>query len=720
MYGLFSKVTKEYNESTDLYTFRGSFGQGLINYLTKLVSRSRLEIIFKNRNIASGILEIYGFFLPELEALFRRLLEFPGTYNLNMYNIKTVVDMIEDIKKSHEVKRESIDYSKIKNHMRYDIMDIQKIAFERYSEVKSHFAYKGFLLDADTGTGKTSMSVSLAKGVGADIIIVIAPKNIVTDMWLNAIANNPDGSESRELVLKKPEAVWTPIADIPKHPLVSNEYKDQSFIIVSYETMDKIYNILHMIKNKKIAVIIDEWHSFADKDSKRSTLLTTLIKDINSEDNILMSGTPVKESPTELGLMLKLLDRRFLPHIEKRFYDLYRNPGEFLTGILPERYKVYSVKISKKDLKLPPLVTEYIPIVMPNGNEFTLDAISVKLNSYIKQRVKELEENMEYYKTVYQDLYLVAKERLKKDIPLDDFIKYEKDFEYIQIYYKKRTLNMYPDLIKRVNAFEAKLMKVLEGQDKRRFAEAKAIVKYLLLKVRGDALANVIMKERIRCHAEMTKYNDYNNIAMSTLKKVLVFSGYIDVCDSAYASIVKGKHKAVRMYGEYLVDFSANLRNFKNMDNIKFAVATYKSLGTGIPVTEANIVLIGDTPFRMYIYDQAIARVWRLGQESPVTIYINKLETNGVKNINDRNVDIITFFAEEVKKITGYEYALTLDAPDEISITSEGFKYISTVEHAKYYASFMLKGMCEYSPIEILTSKSDNELMTIKTLQMFT
>jgi hypothetical protein len=169
MYGLFSKVTKEYNESTDLYIFRGSFGQELVNYLTRLVSKSRLEIIFKNRNIASGILEIYGFFLPELEALFKRLLEFPGTYNLNMHNIKTVVDMIEDIKKSHEVKRESVDYSKIKNHMRYDIMDIQKIAFERYSEVKSHFAYKGFLLDADTGTGKTSMSVSLAKGVGADM-----------------------------------------------------------------------------------------------------------------------------------------------------------------------------------------------------------------------------------------------------------------------------------------------------------------------------------------------------------------------------------------------------------------------------------------------------------------------------------------------------------------------------------------------------------------------
>ena len=119
MYGLFSKVTKEYNESTDLYIFRGSFGQKLVKYLTILVSKSRLEIIFKNRNIASGTLEIYGFFLPELEALFRRLLEFPGTYNLNMHNIKTVVDMIEDIKKSHEVKRESIDYSKIKNRLFY-------------------------------------------------------------------------------------------------------------------------------------------------------------------------------------------------------------------------------------------------------------------------------------------------------------------------------------------------------------------------------------------------------------------------------------------------------------------------------------------------------------------------------------------------------------------------------------------------------------------------
>ena len=112
-------------------------------------------------------------------------------------------------------------------------------------------------------------------------------------------------------------------------------------------------------------------------------------------------------------------------------------------------------------------------------------------------------------------------------------------------------------------------------------------------------------------------------------------------------------------------------------------ITTFKSLSTGVPLVAANVIVVLDLPFRMYVYEQAIARAWRLGQDSQVYVYIPKLDTGEFPNINSRNIDIIQFFKQEVEAITGEKMTVSLDpsiAPSTEEFCNLYFGNIS-IEH---------------------------------------
>ena len=196
--------------------------------------------------------------------------------------------------------------------------------------------------------------------------------------------------------------------------------------------------------------------------------------------------------------------------------------------------------------------------------------------------------------------------------------------------------------------------------------------KYVLFKVQGEALANIVLKNRIAAHRDMAASLNYSDIINSTLKKTIVFSNYVDVCDAAKEKIIEEKFKPITVYGETTKNLNANVHEFTNKKEINPLVTTFKSLSTGVPLIAANVVLVLDLPFRMYIYEQAIARVWRLGQDSQVTAYILRLDTGNEPNINSRNIDIISFFNAEVEKITGYSASVSLGNTDR-TLSGESF-----------------------------------------------
>jgi hypothetical protein len=82
-------------------------------------------------------------------------------------------------------------------------------------------------------------------------------------------------------------------------------------------------------------------------------------------------------------------------------------------------------------------------------------------------------------------------------------------------------------------------------------------------------------------------------------------------------------------------------------------LATYASLSTGVRLTIADTMILLNSPFRAYILEQAISRIYRLGQDSQTYVYQCILDTGEVPNISTRSADILAWSTEQVEAIMG-------------------------------------------------------------------
>jgi hypothetical protein len=189
--------------------------------------------------------------------------------------------------------------------------------------------------------------------------------------------------------------------------------------------------------------------------------------------------------------------------------------------------------------------------------------------------------------------------------------------------------------------------------DKKEFRNVKSIYKYPRLKVIGEVLANVVMRKRIDCHRDLAYAFNYEKYVDSTLKKTIIFSSYVDVCEAADKMCKKYKYNPVNVYGSSTKYLNSLVGEFNTIEKKNPLITTFKSLSTGVPLIIANVIIALDVPFRRYIYEQAIGRAWRTGQDSPVFVYIPELDTGDDYNINSRTIDIMEFYMIAVRDITG-------------------------------------------------------------------
>jgi len=533
-----------------------------------------------------------------------------------------------------------------------------------------------FVVDNYITTHNTFTALAISECVNTEVAICIIPNNSVDNVWIKGLTTE---------IYKKPQSYYN----------VKNEtgYKNEKFILSNYESIEKLFDILPEISGKKITVIIDEIHNFLDAKSNRTVALLKLLDLINTEDIILLSGTPIKSGVAELAVLISMLDLRFRGAVVKRFLALYRNPGNVFKETLRMRYGDFSVRVSKDNVGPKPIVRN-IPMVLDNGVDYTLPVIATNLKIFITRRMEELEKQAELYAKLYTSLYEKAKAiQLKNKVDPKFFNTYEKNIRDIVNGYKRKQLMFMSQTIKDANVFENKyLLPVLQGDEKKLFKEAKTIYKYPSLKVQGEALAGVIGKARIECHRDMAYHFDFTEIIESTEKKTLIFSSYIDVCDAALKNVRNEGYSPVSVYGENVKHLTQTVKLFTENENVNPLIATYKSLGESVPVVAANIVIILDTPFRMYIYDQAIARVWRRGQDKQTYVYIPLLDTGEVPNINSRNIDIIAFFKDEVEKITGYSSDVDIINEADMNVSTEDYKEIPpTIQYGRIGLEELMK-----------------------------
>ena len=616
-----------------------------------LASEAKVEALFTQLSFFG--IKFKSFFKFEVIKLLEEIVKGREIYGVKIEKAKEALSILKP-----EIEEKDVMKKFDKNHleaiMDFKVLPHQELPLKKYMEFKEIFGYRGMLLHAAIGSGKSFLSIAISEGLHNEVdkVIILCPLPTVDRVWRSTIAGEPGVR-----CFKEPQDVYVVKDNKP--------YKGEKYLVCHFEGMDKLNGIVKELPKKRTVMIIDESHYLAESNSKRTQLAIDIMDRIDTDNVILLSGTPIKSGYKELANVFKFLDKEFDKQTEDRYYKLYKTPSDWLSDILKQRYNGYTTVVKKDDIMKTSLETINLRIKLPDEEmePFYLKNITIKLKEYVNNRMAEIKANMDYWIDTYHTLRDKAKNN-NPSIEDKEFRLYMSNIDTI----KKTSpfqFGYIKDILAYCNKFEKeKLIPFLPSEEAKLFTEAKTIYKYPILKVQGEALANVIGKARIDCHAMMSEYLQYNKILDATSKKTIIFSNYIEVCDKAMESVKKGGYKPIGIYGETTKNLTQLVKQFTNDPKANPLVTTYKSLSTGVPLIAADTIICIDVPFRMYIYEQAIGRAWRLGQDSDVKAFILELDTD-VPNINSRNIDIITFFKEEVEKITG--------VPASIDISSESY-----------------------------------------------
>lgn len=540
------------------------------------------------------------------------------------------------------------------NNFRLRIESIEEVGEEKAQCIRVEHPSHLYITDNYVVTHNTATSLFIMEGLHNEVdkVIIMCPLPTVDRVWRSTISGEP-GARS----FKEPSSIYV-IKD-------NKPYNNEKYIVCHFEGLEKLKTIIDKISGSRIGIIIDESHYLAEAKSKRTQEALSILDKTKSENVLLLSGTPIKSGYREMGTIFKFLDTDFVGNVEDKYYALYKSPTEWLSKVLKERYNGYTTVVKKDNIETTELQTVNLKIKLPEEEmeQFYLSNIKIRLNKFVTERMEEIKSNMDYW----IDTYINLRDKARSNNPSIDEKEFKLYMSNVEII--KRTSPVQFGYIKDTLAYctqfeNTKLIPYLTSEEGKLFSEAKTIYKYPILKVQGEALANVIGKARIDCHAMMAEYLQYDKILDATDKKTIIFSNYIEVCDRVMDTVKKGNYSPIGIYGETTKNLTQLVQQFTKNPKANPLVTTYKSLSTGVPLIAADTIICIDMPFRMYVYEQAIGRAWRLGQDSNVTVFILELDTEE-PNINSRNIDIITFFKEEVEKITG--------VPASINISSESY-----------------------------------------------
>lgn len=506
-------------------------------------------------------------------------------------------------------------------------------------------------------THNTNMSLTFAELLHSEKVLIVCPLPTFEKVWLKSIV-----LPGNDNLYQRPEEnkLW--------HVKSPAAYNNERFILVHYEGLENIYGILSKIAGPKTTVIVDESHNFADTKSKRTVLLQDIIDRSFTKNLFLLSGTPIKSYSTEVINMAKFIDGRLKGKLYERLYSVYANPNKFFKSILPNRYSDMTYVIEKKETKLDPIIKTYVPIKLKNGNEYTLPYIREQMRIFIEKRIKEINDAMPKYQEVYRMCIETARQNGFDKKTKYTIRQYEDLVAIIQKNYKSNNLGFIKNEMALANTIEREIKKFLPPELARQWDEVKTIIKYPLLKIQGECLGLIVMGARIKCHVDMASNLDLSALVNSTIKDTIIFSNYIQVCEAARINVTNRGYKPALVYGELSKYLNREVKAFIDNKDVNPLITTYKSLSTGVPLINANVIIALDLPFRMYIFEQAVGRAWRVGQDSQVVVYIPSLDTDNVPNINQRNLDIISFFNEEVEALTGIKSSMDIKETEALNL----------------------------------------------------
>jgi len=594
----------------------------------------------KDRKISS--LDVPLFFALEMYYIFDGLADH---YGLAYYR-RIAKSIFEKTWISNYLKREAkepVDTSFLQK-LQYEPKDYQRDFIMDYKKLKYSYDLDGYILSFDQGLGKTFTSIALAEMLHKEKICIVCP-NSLKENW---------ALEIKQYYKKySDEKLWKQEVFVSGSSKLNNFNKNSKFIIVNQESIQKIFPLIQKLGEQDYMIIVDESHNFRNLNSQRTVQLLKLKEITKCKDNLIMSGTPIKATPNEIIPALLMIDPYFTPELAAIYNKTFNVDKIGIAQVVSGRFDRDMYRKTKKEvLKLPDKHIEEIYVNISGANEFLVSELSKEIRTrYEKYFLQRFEENktlsIEFagYIKKYSDAspsetkqyikymlttsnignHLLDRPDIKAKQMRDDFSDTYK-LHQIRKFLKD---HIYPN--------------IKDPNEYKKFRTLVARYVNMVDSAKGVAIGEVLPPARNKCYIKMWEENKKKFIDMinNNPKKTIIFTPFLPVCNYIYEDLKKNNIGVVQIIGgtKNRMDL---IQQFKNDDSIDVLIATTQTLSTGVTLTEATQMFFFGTPWRSADYNQAMDRIYRIGQTHDVYIYTVLLNTD-TQNITTRMQEIVNW-----------------------------------------------------------------------------
>lgn len=529
--------------------------------------------------------------------------------------------------------------------------------FKVYERATVQYNLKGYVLGADPGTGKTFACLALSTLIKPDVSIEVVPKNTVREVWVPHL----------ESMFKTTPKFWASDTGDWPPPKGCQHY------VVHYEALEAFSAWAKKQSWRKVAILLDESHRFNELTAQRTLTFIDFCLAFNDRHVVWSSGTPFKALGSEAIPMMRTIDDLFNPKVADRFKAIFGKSSSKGLDILAARIGLLTYRVDGSKLINEPEVYSQ-PVQLDNGTEYTLEAIKAQMRAFVKERLEYYQKNRaDYLKDYRLGIEYYEQVRRKGGSYDQEYRQYKDRFAMISKGYDPMTMG--PDVVWVNNYEKTQIIPLLPKHLKEPFKDARSVIKYVSLKVLGEALGQVLGRTRTECHLDMVPHSNLEEWIDSSESKTVIFTSYVPVAKATFDWLVEKGYKPAIVYADTNADLNRIRSDFEKDPDLNPLVATFQSLSTGVPLTQASTLVMLNSPFRDHERKQTVARVARLGQQFQVRIVDVLLDTGTEPNISTRSKDILDWSRQQVEIIMGVK------APDiEVAMESVGLELLQPTQ----------------------------------------
>lgn len=618
-------------------------------------------------NMSSSGLTMLNFFLPDLIYMLGRMRQESGMRTSKRLIIRLTELLLEETwMKSTIVENPSIlNFKKLEN-FNVKPFPYQMDFLNTYNTTVPAYRLQGYVLAAGAGAGKTLNFLMLAHCLEADTIIGLAPKNTMRAAWEKDLTKHVRDDKIKN-------AYWS-----DEHKVQDINRSDKYFFL-HYEAIDQLVDVMKHRKrtSKRVVIAVDESHNLNDLSAARTRKLVEYVRLLRQNmvevHVVFMSGTPIKQMGAEMIPCLNCIDPMFDRYAEERFRAIYGLTSSRANDILRARIGNMMHIVPREAYRKEKVKPIDVPVKIPNGKNYTLNSIRDLMAIYVSDRAKYYKDNMASFIATYEEGLRLYAATMRTPGERADFEKYK---SFVAIIRKRYDPVAHKEMAMYCNAFEERrIMPVLPRDLKLRFKDAKSVVKYVALKIQGEALANVLGVARIRCHVDMLEHIDFDTYIDNAEGKTLIFSSYVPVVEKLTGMLSSAGFNPEPIYGATNKNINAILQRLEKDPDVNPAVATYDSLAEGVPMLMCNTELLLNAPWRSSDEIQAISRIDRVGQTLPVAVFRFYLDTGDEPNVSTRSQEIMELSRALVAEILGIEDSPKGAEATQMVLAMEGYSF---------------------------------------------